>query len=114
MQVLWPDADDELAQTCLPGRGPYRCRERQRGASQPGAVLGERGGEQVHRRRADEPGDELVHRVVVELARRGALLQPALAQYRDTVAHGHRLDLIVGDVDGRDAEAPLQLGDLAP
>lgn len=29
-----------------------------------------------------------------------------------TVAHGHGLDLVVGDVDGGDAEAALQRGDL--
>jgi hypothetical protein len=28
------------------------------------------------------------------------------------VAERHRLGLVVGDVDGRDAEAPLQLGDV--
>ena len=41
------------------------------------AVGGEAGDEQVHRRRADEPGDEHVRRLVVELLRRVDLLQDA-------------------------------------
>ena len=75
VQVLGPDADDKLAEACLPGRGPDRGRQGERSCRQPGAAVGERDGPQVHRGRADEPGDELVHRVVIELARGGALLQ---------------------------------------
>ena len=59
-----------------------------------------------------KPADEQVDRAVVELLRRADLLQHALAHHRDAVAHGHRLDLVVGDVDGGDAEVVLQLGDL--
>ena len=69
--------------------------------------------QQVHRRRPDEPGDEHVGRVVVDLLRRAELLQPARRHHRDPVAERHRLDLVVRDVDRRDAEPlvqPLQLG----
>ena len=40
------------------------------------------------------------------------LLQLALAHDGDAVAHRHRLDLVVGDVDGRRAEVALELRDL--
>ena len=42
-------------------------------------VAGERGLDQVHRGRADEPGDEQVRRVVVQELRRVDLLEHALA-----------------------------------
>ena len=60
--------------------------------------------DEVHRRAADEAADEEVHRAVVELLRIGDLLQLALAHHGDAVAHRHRLDLVVGDVDGRRSE----------
>ena len=41
------------------------------------------------------------------------LLDPALAHADDAVGHRRRLDLVVGDEDGGDAEAPLQAADLA-
>ena len=68
--------------------------------------------DQVDRRRADEAGDELVPRVVVEHLRRVDLLQVAGVHDGDAVAHRHRLDLVVRDVDRRHAEAALQLVDL--
>jgi hypothetical protein len=39
-------------------------------------------------------------------------LQDAPVQYRDPVAHGHGLDLIVGDIHGGDTQAGLQRGNL--
>ncbi len=68
--------------------------------------------DQVDRGRADEAGDELVDRLVVEHLRRIDLLQVAVAHDCDPIAHRHRLDLVVGDVDRRHAEAALQLMDL--
>ena len=63
---------------------------------------------EVHRRRPDERGDEHVGRVVVQVLRRVDLLQVAVLEHGDAVAHRHRLDLVVGDVDGGDAEVALQ------
>ncbi len=40
------------------------------------------------------------------------LLEDAVPEHRDPVTHRHRLDLVVGDVDGRRPEPPLQLEDL--
>ena len=68
--------------------------------------------DQIDRRRADEAGDELVDRVVVQHLRRVDLLQVSCVHDGDAVAHRHRLDLVVRDVDGRDAEPALQLVDL--
>ena len=76
----------------------------------PSAVIGS--GHQVHRGRSDEAGDEGVGRLVVELVGRGELLQLAEPQHGHPVAHRHGLDLVVGDVDGGDAEPALQRGDL--
>jgi hypothetical protein len=49
---------------------------------------------------------------VVEVLRGVDLLEDALAHDRHPVAHGHGLHLVVGDVDGGDAELVLELGDL--
>ena len=68
--------------------------------------------DQVDRGRADEAGDELVHRLVVEHLRRVHLLQVAGAHHGDAVAHRHRLDLVVRDVDRGHAEPALELVDL--
>ena len=67
---------------------------------------------EVHRRRADEAGDEQVDRVVVELLRAADLLELALAHHRDPVAERHRLGLVVGDVDGGRLEPVLDPRDL--
>ena len=61
---------------------------------------------------ADEVGDELRRGRIVELARRALLRDAALLHHHDAVRDGQRLLLIVGDVDGGEAEALLQLADL--
>ena len=68
--------------------------------------------EEIHLRRTDEAGDETVARIVVERERRADLLDAARAQHDDLVGHGHRLHLVVGDVDHRGAQAVVQTGDL--
>ena len=68
--------------------------------------------EQVHRGAADEAADEEVDGPVVERLRVVDLLELALAHHGDAVAHRHRLDLVVRDVDRGDAEVGLQLRDL--
>ncbi len=69
---------------------------------------------EVHRRASDEAGYEQVVGVVVKVAGRIDLLEAALANDGDAIAHRHRLDLIVGDVDGRGPEALLEHADLGP
>ena len=75
---------------------------------------GQHGVVQVHRWRPDERRDEHVRRVVVQILRCVDLLEIAVLQDGDPVAHRHCLDLIVGDVDGRHPQAALQRGDLGP
>ena len=76
------------------------------------AVLGDRHRDEVHGRGADEARDEHVVGPVVHLARGRALLEDAVLEQGDAVAHRHGLDLVVGDVDGRDPEAALERRDL--
>jgi hypothetical protein len=77
------------------------------------AAAPQRAGQEVHGRRADEAGDELVGRMVVQVQRAAGLLDAAVAHHHDLVAHGHGLDLVVRDVDGGGLQALVQLLDLA-
>ena len=68
--------------------------------------------QEVHRRRADEGGDEEVPRVAVDLHRGADLLQLAEPHDRHPVGEHHRLFLVVGDEDGGGLEFALQALDL--
>ena len=81
-------------------------------ADEPAVVPLEAGLDEIHRGAADEARDEEVRRASVQLLRGGDLLQDALAKHGDTVAHRHCLDLVVGDVDRRGVDLPLDAGDL--
>ncbi len=70
------------------------------------------GADDVHRRRADELGNEEVHGPVVEGLRHVELLEDAVAHHRDSVSERHRLDLVMRDVDGRHGEVALDARDL--
>src|SRR5262249_50237513 len=63
--------------------------------------------DEVHRRAADEAPDEEVRRVVVDVLGMARLLEDAVAHDGDPVAHRHRLDLVVRDVDRRCLELVL-------
>ena len=71
------------------------------------------GGREAHPGGADEAGDEHVGRRLVDRGGRVDLLEPPLVHDRDPVAHRHRLDLVVGDVDRRRPDLLLQPLDLA-
>jgi hypothetical protein len=77
-------------------------------------VAGDGGLDQVHGRRADEPGHEQVDRVVEQRLGGVDLLEDAVADHRHPRPQGHRLDLVVGDVDDRGAELLVQPGQLGP
>ena len=51
---------------------------------------------------------------MIDVLGRADLLKPSLVQHRDPVAQPHRLDLIVGDVDGRYADPLLKLLEVEP
>ena len=99
---------------CRPGprrRAPARDRARRRRPTRVRAAPVP--SQQVHRRRTDEPGHEHVRRVVVDVLRRADLLQDAIGEHGYPLPERDRLDLVVGHVDRRDADAlvePLELG----
>jgi hypothetical protein len=64
--------------------------------------------------RAHEGRDEQVRGRVVDLLRRAQLLHVAVVHHRDPGGQGHRLDLVVRDVDDRGPELLVQLLDLGP
>ena len=68
---------------------------------------------QVHRRIAEEARHEGVGRPAVDLERLADLHHLAAVHDADARPHGHRLDLVVRDVDHRGAEAAMQRRDLA-
>jgi predicted dehydrogenase len=114
LEVLGPDADDHPP---VGGVGALDAAaqlvgERQLADRGAHARAGQLAVEEVHGRRPDEPRDEQVDRVRVQLARRVDLLQEAGAHDRDAVAERHRLDLVVGHVHRRRAEALLQARNL--
>src|SRR5258708_2794903 len=73
-------------------------------------AAGERAFQEV--RAADEAGDEARARAVVEREGVVDLLDPALVHYHDAVGGHHRFRLVVGDVDGGDAEPIVEPSDL--
>ena len=79
---------------------------------QPIRIAVQHAAKKIHRRRADEAGDKQIGRVTVKLERTGELLDLAVFQHRDPVAHGHRFDLIVRDVHHRRGEALMQSREL--
>ncbi len=68
--------------------------------------------DEIHRRRADERGDEQVRRLAEQPLRRVELLEHAVPQDGDALAEGHRLDLVVRDVERRDAEPIVERREL--
>jgi hypothetical protein len=57
---------------------------------------------------ADETGDELGRRLLVDLLRRSDLLDPPLVEHGELVAHRQRLLLVVRDVEEGDPEIALE------
>ena len=104
LEALGADAEDHGAVGRAQGRGDGKAEL----AEADVAVL-DGGLDQVHGGRADEAGDEDVARLEVEALGRVDLQDLARAHHGDAAAEGHRLDLVVRDVDGRDAEPLVEL-----
>ena len=64
---------------------------------------------EIHRRRPDEPGDEQVHRLLVERLRRVHLQDVTVPHHRDTLPQRHRLHLVVRHVYGCDPQPLVEL-----
>ncbi len=113
VEVFRTNAVDDRAPGCGKKLGPWR-------QGPQGAALGAEAvrlngaGQEIHGWAADEPGDELVGGAVIQVERRAGLFNPSRVHHDDFVGHGHRLDLIMGDVDGRGAEALVQGLKLGP
>ena len=69
--------------------------------------------QEIHRRRADEVGDEHAGRPIVDLLRRSDLLDPADVHDRDAIRHRHRFELVVRDIDRGRRDAVVQIAQLA-
>ena len=69
---------------------------------------------QVHLRAADEFGNELVLRQVVQCARTAGLHDLALIQDDDSVCQRHRLDLVMRHIDSGDAKLFMKARDFQP
>ena len=106
--ALGADAEGDAA---LPrgfgGMGECRAPEAQRA----GAL--DRRFEQVDAGAAEEGRDAGVGRAVIDLVRGADLQDLAGLHERDAAGHGHRLHLVVGDIDEGGAEAAVQIGKLA-
>ena len=63
------------------------------------AIVTGAGGDEIHRRRAEEARDEDGFGPVVSIDRRPELLDIAPAEYQQSVAEGHGLDLVMGHID---------------
>jgi hypothetical protein len=68
----------------------------------------EAAGDEVHRRAGEEARDEGVCRIAVDVHRRTDLHHLAVLHDADALPHGHRLDLVVGDMDDRGAHRAVQ------
>ena len=68
--------------------------------------------DEVHGWGADETRDEQVGGPVVDDLRRVELPYLALVHHGDAVRQRHRLDLVMRDIDGGDAEFVLEVLDL--
>src|SRR5690606_22305317 len=114
--MLRADPEQQLLAQILPiSRGPV-FRNRQSPAlvqldPEP-TVADQSAGYEVHRRRADEAGDEAGLRMMVELVRRADLLDDAAVHDHHAIGQSHRLDLVVGDVDRRRLDLLVNLLDL--
>jgi hypothetical protein len=112
LHVLGADPDGDLL-AGLAGLGGRIAVHRQVGATKVECAALHVDLEQVHRGGADEAGHEDVVGVVVHVPWCVDLLQDTVLEHGHPVAHRHGLDLVVGHVDGGDAEPALQCGDLA-
>ena len=111
-EVAGADAEDHLAVGGgAVGRTPLAV-ERQAEAAELDVVFRDRRLDEVHRRRADEGRDEEIDRLVVEHLGLVHLLDRPVAHDRHALPERHRLDLVVGDVDGRHAETLVQAREL--
>ena len=69
---------------------------------------------EVHPRRPDRTRHRQRRGGVIQRDRPAHLFHPPLAHHHDTIGQRHRLQLVMGDVDHRRAQLPVQPGELVP
>ena len=107
-EVRRADPDDQTAGGhVLPGW------KRQLMAREAHDAVGDVGLDEIHGWRADERRDEQVGGTPKQRLRCVHLLQDSVTQHGDTLAQGHRFDLVVRHVDRRDAEPVVEARELA-
>ncbi len=77
------------------------------------AAAGNSRPDQIHRRLADKPRDELAGGALINLPGRAGLFDPSRAHHREPVRERQRFELVVGDIYERAAGAPLERLELA-
>ena len=112
VEGLGAEADDDAVVVLGLEGVEGRAGELDLGGAEGGDVALDLEAPQVHGRGADEAGDELVGGLVVHLAGGAHLLEDAVLEHRDAVAHGQRLGLVVRDVHRGNAQRALERGDL--
>src|SRR5262245_41233245 len=101
-QRLRPETDgDHLVVLNAPMTGKHD-------ATNPDPSVFGTGRNQVDRRAADEFGDFAVPRALVDGARRVDLQELAIHHDGDAIRHGHRLALVVRDIDEGRPQPPVQ------
>ncbi|GAB1362791.1 hypothetical protein MASR1M32_20270 [Rhodobacter sp.] len=95
-------------------RGGQRAGNRAGLDGQPKTRAVKAGRDQVHRRRGKELRHEGIGGIGIDLKRRADLFDMAVPHDADAVAHGHRLDMVMGDEDHRLAQPAVQLHQLLP
>ena len=76
------------------------------------AAIGNLAVHEVHLRRADETGDELICRMIIQHLRGIDLLNDTVLHNDDSCAKSHSLCLVMCNVDDCSAKSVMQLGDL--
>src|SRR5271170_4257309 len=108
-EVLRPQADNDL----LAGESQSGGRRHPEAAHRRYASFGVVNAfDEVHRGRAEKPGDEDICRFVVKGGGRALLLDPPSVHHDDAIGHRHRFDLVMSDVNDRIAEFLMQRLDL--
>ena len=106
LEGLWADSEHDV---CRARGRPAERVERNAKLAERDVVAVDARLDEVHRRRADEGGDEEVAWLSVERLRRVDLEDPAVTHHCDALSERHRLDLIVRDVDRGHAEPCVEL-----
>src|SRR5579883_2167503 len=114
MQIFGPNAEEERA---VPGERslrplPQSDARRAKPRRSAAVFMRQLDGDEVHRRIAEEARDEGGGGIAVDGQRLSDLHDLALVHDADAMAHRHRLDLVVGDIDGGRADLLLLADEL--